>query len=114
MAEDRYYGEMNFLASLGLIFLGAMIGAGAALLLAPKSGRETRELLMERGAEFAKRAQEGAEEAKEVAQDLFSKGKDLFEEQSSRLRVAFEAGREAMRQEMAKSRAGDSSSMEGV
>lgn len=114
MAEDRYYGEMNFLASLGLIFLGAMIGAGAALLLAPKSGRETRELLMERGAEFAKRAQEGAEEAKEVAQDLFSKGKDLFEEQSSRLRVAFEAGREAMRQEMAKSRAGDTPPMEGV
>lgn len=112
MADDRY-GELNFLASLGLIFLGAMLGAGAALLLAPKSGRETRELLFEKGSELAKRAQEGAEEAKGVAQDLFGKGKEVFEEQSSRLRVAFEAGREAMRQEMAKSRGADES-MEGV
>lgn len=113
MAEDRYSGELNFLASLGLIFLGAMLGAGAALLLAPQSGRETREILRARGADLAKRAQEGAEEAREVAQDLFGKGKELFEEQSTRLRAAFEAGREAMRQEMARSRATDES-LEGV
>ena len=47
---------------LGWFFLGSIAGAATALLLAPKTGRETRELLAERGNEFLKRAQEKAGE----------------------------------------------------
>ena len=34
---------------LGWFFLGGIVGAAAALLLAPKTGKETRELLSEHG-----------------------------------------------------------------
>jgi gas vesicle protein len=45
---------------LGWFFLGGVIGAAAALLLTPRTGQQTRELLVEHGGEFARRAQEAA------------------------------------------------------
>jgi len=85
---------------LGWFFLGSIAGAATALLLAPKTGRETRELLAERGNEFLKRAQEKAGETQGRAGDLFDKGREYFEEQTQRLASAFEAGRAAMKEEM--------------
>ena len=85
---------------LGWFFLGSIAGAAAALLLAPKTGRETRELLAERGNELLKRAQEKAGETQGRAGDLFDKGREYFEEQTQRLASAFEAGRAAMKEEM--------------
>src|SRR2546425_12565182 len=78
---------------LGWFFLGAVAGAAAALLLAPKSGTETRELLSEHSQEWFKKAQEVAEEAQGRAGDLFDKGREYVEEQRNRLLSAFEAGR---------------------
>jgi gas vesicle protein len=98
---------------LGWFFLGALAGAAAALLLAPKSGRETREILTEQGGELIKKAQERSGEwlkkAQEKAGDLkpgelFDKGREYFEEQTQRLVSAFEAGKSAMREEMSKER----------
>ncbi len=66
---------------LGWFFLGAVAGAAAALLLAPKSGTETRELLTEHSQEWFKKAQEVAEEAQGRAGDLFDKGREYVEEQ---------------------------------
>ena len=43
---------------LGWFFLGAIAGAAAALLLTPKTGSETRELLTEHSQELLKKAQE--------------------------------------------------------
>ena len=85
---------------LGWFFLGTLTGAAAALLLAPKSGRETRELLAERSGEMWKRAQAAAGDAGVKAGDLFDRGRDYFEDQSQRLLSAFEAGRSAMKDEM--------------
>lgn len=85
---------------LGWFFLGTIAGAAAALLLAPKTGRETRELLAERGGEILKRAQSAAGDAGVRAGDLFDRGRDYFEDQSQRLLSAFEAGRSAMKDEM--------------
>ena len=87
---------------LGWFFLGAVAGAAAALLLAPKSGTETRELLSEHSQEWFKKAQEVAEEAQGRAGDLFDKGREYVEEQRNRLLSAFEAGRSAMKEEMGK------------
>jgi gas vesicle protein len=89
---------------LGWFFLGTLVGAGVALILAPQTGKETRELLAEKGAELAKRAQEVAGDAQVRAGDLFDKGRELFEEQTQRLASAFEAGREAMKEEIGKGR----------
>jgi gas vesicle protein len=85
---------------LGWFFLGGIIGAAAALLLAPKTGRETRELLA--GGDWAKRAQTMATEAQGRAGELLDKSRELFEEQTQRLMTAFEAGKDAMREEMRK------------
>ena len=85
---------------LGWFFLGGIVGAAAALLLAPKTGRETRDLLFERGGEVARRAQAVANDAQGRAGDWLDKSRELFEEQTQRLMSAFEAGKEAMREEI--------------
>lgn len=88
---------------LGWFFLGALAGAAAALLIAPKTGRETRDLLVERGEDLFKKAQDAASETQSRASDLFDKGRDYFEEQTQRLSSAFDAGRSAMREEIDRS-----------
>jgi gas vesicle protein len=85
---------------LGWFFLGGVIGAVAGLLLAPRTGRETRELLAERGGDVARRAQEFANEAQGRAGEWLDKSRELFEEQTQRLMTAFEAGKDAMREEI--------------
>ena len=98
MANDRN----DAAGYLGWFFLGGVIGAVAALLVAPKTGRETREILAERGNEVAKRAQEMATDAQGRAGEWFDKSRELFEEQTQRLMTAFEAGKDAMRDEIRK------------
>jgi gas vesicle protein len=98
MADDRN----DAAGYLGWFFLGGVIGAAAALLLAPKAGRETRELIAERGGEVARKAQEIANEAQGRAGEWLDKSRELFEEQTQRLMSAFEAGKDAMREEIRK------------
>lgn len=57
--DDSNYG--NFLAGF---VIGGLIGAAAALLLAPQSGEETRAAIREKGIEIKDRAVETAEEAR--------------------------------------------------
>ena len=85
---------------LGWFLLGSLAGAAVALLLAPKSGEETREYLVERSGELLKKAQEKAEETQGEVGDLLGKGREYFEEQTQRLASAFEAGRAAMKEEI--------------
>ena len=87
---------------LGWFFLGGLIGAAAALLLTPRTGQQTRDLLVEQGGEFARRAQEMANDAQGRAGEWLDKSRELFEEQTQRLMTAFEAGKDAMREEMRK------------
>ena len=87
---------------LGWFFLGGVLGAAAALLMAPKTGRETRELLAVRGNEVARRAQEMANDAQGRGGEWLDKSRELFEEQTQRLMTASEAGKDAMRDEIRK------------
>ena len=122
MSEDR--DDLNFLGALGLLAVGAVIGAGVALLLAPRTGDETREILREkssdlakqareRGSEWARRAQETVGEAQSRAQEYLGRGRDAVEDTSAQLKAAFEAGRGAMREEIARLRGRDEP-LEGV
>jgi len=92
---------------LGWFLLGTVAGAAAALLLAPKTGRETREMIADRGNELFKKAQDKAGETQVRAGDLFDKGREYFEEQTQRLASAFEAGRAAMKEEMNRARSAE-------
>jgi len=98
MADDRNDSG----GYLGWFLLGGLIGAASALLLAPKTGREIRDQLLERGNDFARRAQEVANDAQGRAGDWLDKSRELFEEQTQRLMSAFEAGKDAMREEIRK------------
>ena len=104
MADER--SGVDAAGYLGWFFLGAVAGAATALILAPKSGRETRELLTEHGGDVLSRAKVTAGEARVKAGDLLEKGREYLEEQSNRLISAFEAGRAAMRDEMSQERPG--------
>ena len=86
--------------TVALAFLsGAVLGAVAALLLAPQSGRESREQL--RG--YARRAEdnlrEAAGKAGEAVDQAMEKGREFVKEKKTVLTEAFEAGREAMKRE---------------
>jgi gas vesicle protein len=122
MSEE--HEDLNFLGALGLLAVGALIGAAVALLLAPKTGEETRELLREkgtdlarqareRGADLAKRAQESMNDAQSKAQEYLGRSREVVEDTSAQLKAAFEAGRGAMREEIARLRGRDEP-LEGV
>jgi|SRR5262245_38781354 len=85
--------------TFGWFIFGAALGAAVAYL---SSGRDARDRLAERGGEMAKRAQEWAGQAQQHAGEWLDKSREMFEEQTERLITAFEAGKEAMREEIRK------------
>jgi gas vesicle protein len=62
--------DMLFLAGL---FLGAVAGAAAAVLLTPQSGPEVREQVTERGIELKNRAEDAVQRAQQVATTTVAK-----------------------------------------
>jgi len=62
--------DMLFLAGL---FLGAVVGAAAAVLLTPQSGPDLREQVAERGIELKSRAEDAVQRAQQVASDAVAK-----------------------------------------
>ena len=104
-----------------LAFLaGPVVGAAIALLTAPKTGQETREMLADYGAELKERARtlpndfpEYKETAIERSKDMIAKGKELIsrgtdlaaqgkeflDEKKKTLSEAKEAGKIAMQEE---------------
>ena len=62
--------DMLFLAGL---FLGAVVGAAAAVLLVPQSGPDMREQVAERGIELKNRAEDAVQRAQQVASDAVAK-----------------------------------------
>lgn len=84
----------------GLAFVtGGLLGAAAALLLAPQSGRQSQEQL--RG--YARRAEEGVHEltdkATEAVDQALDKGREYIKDKQAVLTEAVEAGRTAMQRE---------------
>ena len=67
---EQQNGDLAFL--LGLI-AGAIVGGAAAALLAPRSGPETREQIVERGLELKGRAEDVVERAQRVANETVAK-----------------------------------------
>jgi len=78
---------------------GAAIGAGLALLYAPKSGREMRENILDLTEDAVDKIKEYAKEAQEKIKNAVEDGKDAFVEKKTILASALEAGREAMQKE---------------
>lgn len=78
---------------------GAAIGAGLALLYAPKSGPEMREALADLAEDAVDKIKEYAKEAQDKIKTAVEDGKETLVEKKSILASAIEAGREAMQRE---------------
>lgn len=100
MANDRR--GLEFLTG---VLLGTAIGATAALMLAPQSGQETREVIRERGLELKSRAEDVGAASRQRAEDLGdqarnraaeaqARGRLVIEEQGARLQKTIDQGKE--------------------
>lgn len=105
MSDDRDSASGVILAFL----LGGLAGAALATLYAPRSGRETRDLLGEK-------IREGKERGRQVKEKLAQRGKEMMDEaagyierqkedladRKERLAAAVDAGKAAYREEKEK------------
>ncbi len=74
-----------FGAFLTGFFVGGLIGAGVALVMAPQSGEETREQIRQKGIELGKQVSETAEEARKKAEKALEEAKAKLEEATKEL-----------------------------
>ena len=85
---------------LANFFLGLGIGIGLGILFAPKSGDETRELILnkaDQGKEFFKKQTANIQE---TANTLVDKGRDIIGRQRDNLTDAVQAGKQAYREKV--------------
>ena len=80
-------------------FIGGLIGAGVALLIAPKTGEETRRMIKELAGEVKDKAEDYIDRAKGTARIYVEKGKDFIEKEKSVVTKTLEAGKEAYKKE---------------
>ena len=83
---------------LGCFFIGMGVGVAVALLLAPKSGRETRDLLKgkaDEGKEYIKRR---SSELRDNASEIIDRGKQAIGRQKDNVSEAVDAGKQAYRE----------------
>ena len=101
-------------SGLSYFIVGMGVGVAVGMLLAPRSGEETRRILREKaeeGSEYVRsRADEGKEyvrrrstELRENATDAFERGKDAIARQKDQLSMAVEAGKQAYRETLTES-----------
>jgi gas vesicle protein len=94
--DSKCSGQAVALAFLG----GAVAGVVAGLLLAPRSGEETRRAL--KG--YARRAEEEvlekAKEARAALDETIERGKHFIAEKAADVEAAAKAGRETMKENM--------------
>ena len=71
------------------LIIGVLIGAGVALLFAPKSGVETR-------ADISRRARRASDAVKDAAEDLTTQVVDTYEGARARVEEQIDAARDAI------------------
>ena len=94
--------DMNVADKTVYFLLGAAIGAAAALLLAPRSGAETRKLIVTKAREGADAVSSRTKAAAGKALDYVEQGKEILQQQREQLAAAFEAGKQAYQEEKEK------------
>jgi len=98
--------EENGGSQVGFFLVGLGIGAVIALLLAPRSGKETRDIIVQKAEEGRDYVVNKSEEIRKQAEDAVEKGKDLVNKQKELLSAALEAGKQAYQEEKTKAKQG--------
>jgi gas vesicle protein len=81
---------------------GALAGVVAGILLAPKSGEETRRALKGYARKTEEEVIEKAKEARAALDEVIERGKHFVAEKTTDVEAAVKAGREAMKERMEK------------
>jgi gas vesicle protein len=109
MTDERDSGASSVILAF---LLGGLTGAALALLYAPRSGKETRDLLGERVREAQERGRELKEEAVgrgraalDEAAAYVDRQRQELDSRKERFAAAVEAGRQAYREEKQKEKA---------
>ncbi len=95
----------NGASKVGFFLAGLGIGAILALLFAPRSGKETRDYLVQKAEEGRDFVKSKSEELRDKAEEAVEKGRDLVTRQKEMLSAALEAGKQAYHEEKAKVKA---------
>ena len=89
--------------AVALAFLsGAIAGVVAGILLAPKSGEETRRELKGYARRTEEEVIEKAKEARAALDEVIERGKQFVAEKKSDVEAAVKAGKDAMKEKMEK------------
>ena len=94
---------------LSSFLLGLGVGVGIGMLLAPKSGQETREYLRGKAGEGADYVKQRGSDIKQTASEWVDKGKEAIGRQRDHLSDAMEAGRQAYRETVNRESQGEGS-----
>jgi gas vesicle protein len=97
MSDDSSAGEKAL-----YFVLGAAIGAATALLIAPRSGVETRKLILSKARDGADVVTTHAKTVAGKTSDYVERGKEVLQQQRDQLSAAIEAGKRAYREEKEK------------
>ena len=110
--QELEFNSGNTLSILGGVLVGSLVGAVTMLLLAPRSGKETRKMISDKGNELRDRTTEMVDEsvaqvrssASNMAvegrgkfQELKHHGQEIVVEQLNRITEAAQAGKKAMK-----------------
>jgi gas vesicle protein len=96
--------ENNVGSNAAFFLAGLGIGAILALLWAPKSGKETRDLISQKATEGRDYLTARGKEYRRQAEEYVDKAKDVVTRQKEQLSAALEAGKSAYQDEKSKSR----------
>ncbi len=84
--------------SVGSFLLGAILGAGVALLMAPRSGAETQEEIRQGAKRLKAAAEERMRELQEDLEDRLEQAREEMREALDAVRDRVEAGRDSVRE----------------
>ncbi|MBP6963418.1 MAG: YtxH domain-containing protein [Armatimonadetes bacterium] len=91
--DDERNVLLSVLAGIGL---GAVIGATAGLLLAPRAGSETRQDLRKTAEDLKARAEELAGQLSESVDSLVGKSREMVDSAKTKVQQAVDAGKQAV------------------
>ncbi len=94
MARHGFHRGMT-----GALLFGGLLGAGVALMSAPRSGRESRRKIGDFAEDMKEKAECYADLTKAKVTSAVERGREFLQEKKSILTAAIEAGREAYREE---------------
>jgi gas vesicle protein len=90
---DETVNAQNGSSTLAWFLVGVTIGATAALLYAPKSGKDTRDFLSQKTQEGKKAVEDASRDVVENSREMFERGRRLVEDAAD----LFERGRKMVR-----------------